>query len=125
MIKDFKGFYKALERFREDPTKFTNIPKPPKAKKLRLLMNFSAEGNVNTSLVGALNILRVGAKLLRLGFYENLKILFIKLCNPVRLKLMELFFKVTPESLLGIGGSSGNGLSLRTVESNHLNTFCS
>ncbi len=79
----------------------------------------------HADLVGALNILRVGAKLLRLGFYENLKILFIKLCNPVRLKLMELFFKVTPESLLGIGGSSGNGLSLRTVESNHLNTFCS
>ena len=48
VIKDFKGFYKALERFREDPTKFTNIPKPPKAKKLRFLMNFSAEGNVNT-----------------------------------------------------------------------------
>ena len=78
----------------------------------------------HADLVGALNILRVGAKLLRLGFYENLKILFIKLCNPVRLKLMDLFFKVTPESLLGIGGSSC-GLSLRTVESNHLNTFCS
>ena len=79
----------------------------------------------HADLVGALNILRVGAKLLRLGFYEDLKTLFIKLCNPVRFKLMELFFKVTPESLLGIGGSSGNGLSLRTVESNHLNIFCS
>ncbi len=77
----------------------------------------------HADLVGALNILRVGAKLLRLGFYENLKVLFIKLCNPVRLKLMELFFKVTPESLFGIGGSR-HGLSLRTVESNHLNTFC-
>ena len=78
----------------------------------------------HADLVGALNILRLGAKLLRLGFYENLKVLFIKLCNPVRLKLMDLFFKVTPESLLGIGGSN-NGLSLRTVESNHLNMFCS
>ena len=78
----------------------------------------------HADLVGALNILRVGAKLPRLGFYENPKVFFIKLCNPVRFKLMELFFKVTPESLLGIGGSS-NGLSLRTVESNHLNTFCS
>ena len=77
----------------------------------------------HADLVGALNILRVGAKLLRLGFYENLKELFIKLCNPVRLKLMELFFKVTPESLFGIGGSR-QGLSLRTVESNHLNAFC-
>jgi len=57
----------------------------------------------HADLVGALNVLRKGAKLLRLGFYENLKILFIKLCNPVRLKLMELFFKVTFKSLL-IGG---------------------
>ena len=71
----------------------------------------------HADLVGALNILRVGAKLLRLGFYKNLKILFIKLCNPVRLKLMDFFFKVTPESLLGIG-SSNNGLSLRMVKFN-------
>mgnify|MGYP000265347860 CR=1 FL=1 len=77
-------------------------------------------GNVfHADLVGALNILRVGAKLLKLDFYEDLKVLFVKLCNPVRLKLMDLFFKVTPESLLGIGGSSGgqcfpSGLSLET-----------
>ena len=73
----------------------------------------------HADLVGALNILRVGAKLLKLDFYEDLKVLFVKLCNPVRLKLMDLFFKVTPESLLGIGGSSGgqcfpSGLSLET-----------
>jgi len=72
----------------------------------------------HADLVGALNILRVGAKLPELGFYRNLKVLFIKLCNPVRLKLMDLFFKVTPESLMGIGGSSEgllcpSGLSLR------------
>jgi len=75
-------------------------------------------------LVGALNILRVGAKLLKLDFYEDLKTLFVKLCNPVRLKLMDLFFKVTSESFLGIGGSR-HGLSLGTVKSNHLNAFCS
>ncbi len=84
----------------------------------------------HADLVGALNILRVGAKLLELSFYRNLKVLFIKLCNPVRLKLMDLFFKVTPESLLGIGGSSEghlcpSGLSPRAVKSNRLNTFCS
>ena len=79
----------------------------------------------HADLVGALNILRVGAKLLKLGFYEDLRTLFIKLCNPVRFKLMELLFKVTPESHLRIGGSSGSRLSLRTVESNHLNMFCS
>ncbi len=59
----------------------------------------------HADLVGALNILRVGAKLLRLGFYENLKVLFIKLCNPVRLKLVEFIYKVSPESLR-IGSSS-------------------
>jgi len=58
----------------------------------------------HADLVGALNILRVGAKLPKVSFYKDLKVLFVKLCNPVRLRLMELFFKVTPESLLGIGG---------------------
>ncbi len=66
--------------------------------KLREMRKGNRNGNVfrdkvlskvfHADLVGALNILRVGAKLLRLGFYENLKILFIKLCNPVRLKLV-------------------------------------
>lgn len=60
----------------------------------------------HADLVGALNILRVGAKLLRLRFYENLKVLFIKLCNPKRFKLMEFFYEVSTESLvMGIGGS--------------------
>jgi len=84
----------------------------------------------HADLVGALNILRKGAKLLRLKFYDNLKVFFIKLCNPVRLKLMDLFFKVTSESLLigEIGGSrqetlSPAGLSLRTEKSSCLNTF--
>jgi len=31
--------------------------------------------------------------------------LFIKLCNPIRLKLMDFFYEVSPESLYGIGGS--------------------
>ncbi len=56
-------------------------------------------------LVGSLNILRIGAKLLKLNFYDNLKILFIKLCNPLRLKLIDFFYEVSPESLFGIGGS--------------------
>ena len=74
----------------------------------------------HADLVGALNILRKGAKLPRLAFYDNLKILFIKLCNPIRIKLMDLFFKVIPEFLLitGIGDSMREcltpaGLSLR------------
>ncbi|RTZ61366.1 MAG: transposase [Gammaproteobacteria bacterium] len=59
----------------------------------------------HSDLVGALNILRVGAKLLRLSFYGNLKVLFVKLCNPRRFKLMEFFYKVSPESVKWIGGS--------------------
>ena len=49
--------------------------------------------------------MRVGAKLLKLGFYENLKDLFVKLANPRKFKLMEFFYEVSSESLIGIGGS--------------------
>ncbi len=62
----------------------------------------------HSDLVGALNILRVGAKLLKLNFYDNLKVLLIKLCNPVKLKLIDFFYKVSPESLWI--GSSRQGL---------------
>ncbi len=53
----------------------------------------------HADLLGTLNIMRVGAKLLKLGFYENTKILFVKLCNPLKLKLMDFFYKVSPKSL--------------------------
>jgi putative transposase len=53
----------------------------------------------HADLVGALNILRIGAKLLRLNFYQNLKVFFVKLCNPKRFRLIEFFYKVSPESL--------------------------
>ena len=50
--------------------------------------------------------MRVGEFLLKLNFYENLKVLFAKLCNPRRFKLMEFFYEVSPESLtIRIGGS--------------------
>jgi len=59
----------------------------------------------NADLVGAYNILRVGESSLRL--IENLKLLVIKLCNPIKFKLIEFFYKVSPESLSrGIGSSS-------------------
>ncbi len=58
----------------------------------------------HSNLVGALNILRVGAKLLKLNFYDNLKVLLVKLCNPIKLKLIDFLYKVSPESLW-IGGS--------------------
>ncbi|WP_245596344.1 RNA-guided endonuclease InsQ/TnpB family protein [Sulfurihydrogenibium subterraneum] len=65
----------------------------------------------HADLVGALNIMRVGAKLLKLGFYESLKIFFVKLCNPVRLKLIDFFYKVSSESMW-IGGSKREVLAL-------------
>jgi len=60
----------------------------------------------NADLVGAMNILKVGVKLHRLMM--DMKILFIKLCNPVRFKMFDLIYKCNPESLLidtGIGAS--------------------
>ncbi len=79
----------------------------------------------HSDLVGALNILRVGAKLLKFSFYENSKALFVKLCNPVRLELVELIYQVSPEFLLGIGGSSATeGLRGRTGIPRRVNRFC-
>jgi IS605 OrfB family transposase len=52
----------------------------------------------NADLVGAMNILKVGAKLRRLLF--DMKVLFIKLCNPVKFKLFDLIYRSNPESLL-------------------------
>ncbi|RLJ70429.1 IS605 OrfB family transposase [Hydrogenivirga caldilitoris] len=95
----------------EDETKRKELEK-----EISELRKGSRSGNVfkdkvlgkvfHADLVGALNILRAGAKLLRLSFYENLRVLFTKLCNPVRFKLVDfLYLQVSPESLLGIGGS--------------------
>jgi putative transposase len=60
----------------------------------------------NADLVGAINILKVGAKLRRLVF--DVKTLFVKLCNPVKFKLWDLIYKSNPKSLFirtGIGAS--------------------
>jgi IS605 OrfB family transposase len=75
----------------------------------------------HADLVGALNILRVGAKLLELDFYKNLKILFVKLCNPIRFKLIDFLYKVSPKSIW-IGGSRHGDLSPagRTEKQGHL-----
>ncbi|MFN4306721.1 MAG: RNA-guided endonuclease TnpB family protein, partial [Sulfurihydrogenibium azorense] len=57
-------------------------------------------------------------------FYENLKTFFIKLCNPVKLKLIDLFYKVSPESLRI--GSSRQGVKFSAgwmEKSGYLNTF--
>jgi len=52
----------------------------------------------NADLVGAMNILKVGAKLRR--FWFDLKTLFVKLCNPIKFKLWDLIYKSNPKSLL-------------------------
>jgi hypothetical protein len=64
-----------------------------------LFKDKSANKLFHADLVGALNILRVGAKLLKPKFYDNFKTLFVKLCNPVKAKLIDFIYKVTPESL--------------------------
>jgi len=58
----------------------------------------------NADLVGAYNIARVGENSPRL--IKSLKLLFIKLCNPVKYKLIDFLYKVSPESLIGIRSSS-------------------
>jgi len=60
----------------------------------------------NADLVGAMNILKVGAKLRRLLF--DMKTLFVKLCNPIKFKLFDLIYESNPKSLYirtGIGDS--------------------
>jgi len=73
-----------------------------------LYKDLKLEKVFNADLVGAINILRVGAKLSRLLL--DLKTLFVKLCNPVKFRLWDFIFnlKSNPESLLiniGIGAS--------------------
>ncbi len=79
----------------------------------------------NADLVGAYNIIRVGENSLRL--IEDLKLLFIKLCNPVKFKLVEFLYKVSPGSLHKETGSSSSlraGLSPFDYQlCNNLTTF--
>jgi len=58
----------------------------------------------NADLAGAYNIARVGENSPRL--IKSLKLLFVKLCNPVKYKLIDFLYKVSPESLIGIRSSS-------------------
>ena len=48
VIKDFKSYFNSLKKFKKDPLKFFTQPRPSKPKKLKYLLNFSAEANVNT-----------------------------------------------------------------------------
>ena len=60
----------------------------------------------NADLVGAMNILKIGAKLRRLLF--DFKTLLVKLCNPIKFRLWDWIHKSNPESLFigtGIGDS--------------------
>jgi len=74
-------------------------------RKKNIFRDFISGKIFHADLVGALNILRIGAKLLKLSFYGDLKVFFVKLCNPRRFKLVEFFYKVSPESIRWIGGS--------------------
>ncbi|RLE29284.1 hypothetical protein DRJ54_04920 [Candidatus Acetothermia bacterium] len=72
-----------------------------------------------------LRISRLAEDLPRL--IENLKLLFIKLCNPVKYKLRDFLYKVSLDYLMGIRSS---GLLLSRVDSsdyqmcNNLAIFC-
>ena len=125
--KEIEKLWKLKRQEGADEHKITEVKQRIKklSKEIKGNLFGKREGNIfrdfiagkifHSDLVGALNILRVGAKLLRLGFYENLKVLFVKLCNPRRFKLMEFFYKVSPKSLKGIG-SSRQGLDPAGVD---------
>jgi IS605 OrfB family transposase len=51
IIKDYKSFFKSIQKYKENPNSFNSIPKPPKAKKLKDIPSFTAELNVNTFTV--------------------------------------------------------------------------
>jgi len=48
VVKSFKSYRKAYKEYQKNPKKFKGVPRPPKPKKLKFLMNFSVELNVNT-----------------------------------------------------------------------------
>ncbi|WP_456395683.1 RNA-guided endonuclease InsQ/TnpB family protein [Desulfurobacterium sp.] len=69
----------------------------------------------NADCVGAYNIIRVGENSPRL--IEDLKLLFVKLCNPIRFKLTDFLYKVSCESLCECRGIAGSSSLLSRVES--------
>ncbi|WP_051524389.1 RNA-guided endonuclease InsQ/TnpB family protein [Sulfurihydrogenibium subterraneum] len=48
LIKDYKSFFKSIQKYKENSNSFNAIPRPPKAKKLKDIPSFTAELNVNT-----------------------------------------------------------------------------
>jgi IS605 OrfB family transposase len=65
----------------------------------------------NADLVGAMNILKAGAKLRRLLL--DIKTLFIKLCNPIRFKMFDLIYRCNPKSLIRETGIGDSRLAVR------------
>ena len=48
VVRSFKSYRKSYKEYQKNPKKFRGVPRPPKPKKLKFLMNFSVELNVNT-----------------------------------------------------------------------------
>lgn len=65
----------------------------------------------HTDLVKVLKILKMEGKFPKFSFYKDLNMFFIKLCNPIRIKLYDLFFKVSSKSLSRDRDASKNRLS--------------
>ncbi|ADY72998.1 transposase, IS605 OrfB family [Desulfurobacterium thermolithotrophum DSM 11699] len=122
-----KKYLKAKEK--EDKTLLQELLNQLKSlrkaiRKFRGLLKDKVSGAFfNADLVGAYNILRVGENSLRL--IEDLKLLFVKLCNPVKFRLIEFFYKVSCGTRKGAGSSSHNaGLSPFDYQScGNLTTF--
>ena len=74
LIKDYKSYFKSLEKYKEQPSKFKGKPKPPKAKKLKDTKTFTAQLNTNT-----FKIIDKAHLLITLTFNEEKKYLKVKL----------------------------------------------
>jgi IS605 OrfB family transposase len=68
-------------------------------KEKNIFKDYTVNKIMHADLVGALNIMRVGSKTLKFDFYDNTKLFFIKLCNPIRFKLVDFIYKAKPELL--------------------------
>jgi hypothetical protein len=95
---NFKAYFTILEVYKQNPSLFTGMPKPPKSKKLSKITNYSVELDkynslsftklgkenkvFNVDINAEANHIKVGAG----KSFEWLKSKLFKLCNPIKIK---------------------------------------
>ena len=88
LIKDYKSYFKSLEKYKEQPIKFKGKPKPPKAKKLKDTKTFTAQLNTNTfKRIGKTHLL------ITLTFDKEKKYLKVKLPKDFKYEIKSVRIK--------------------------------